>query len=50
MVDSRAVLVGLLPDSQERTVLLMWTALLGAVWAGYGLLVMAKLGFHPDTH
>ena len=40
------VLVGLLPDSQERTVLLMWTVLLGAVWAGHGLLVMAKLGRH----
>lgn len=36
-------LVAVLPESGEPTVLLVWPVLLGALWAAYGLLVIARL-------
>ena len=36
------VLVAWLPESRERTVLVLWPLVLGAVWAAYGLLITSK--------
>lgn len=36
-------LVAVLPESREPTVFLAWPVLLGAVWAAYGLLIIARL-------
>lgn len=40
---SGPVLIGVLPESGERAVFVVWPVLLGAVWAAYGLLATTEL-------